>query len=135
MNRCMKVTAIALIAVAACALALMPGCGKPSITTMAENLVDSSAKGDFSAATEDFDGTMKNALPPEKLEATWKQIQAQVGAFKSRTGTRQADEQGYKMVYVTCEFERMSLNAKVVFDSSSKVSGLWFLPVQPAGGK
>lgn len=126
-----------LLAVMLClALIFAASCGKPSITKTAENMVDLMAKGDFKAATADFDSTMLSVMPAEKLGQVWASLAPQVGAFKSRTGTREAEDQGFKTVYVTCQFEKLSLDIKIAFDGSDKVSGLWFLPTQSVpGGK
>jgi len=126
-----------LLAVMLClALVFAASCGKPSIKKTAEAMVDSMAKGDFKAASADFDATVAAQMPAEKLGQVWASLAPQIGAFKSRTGTREAEEQGFKMVYVTCQFEKMSLDAKIVFDASDKVSGLWFLPTPSVpGGK
>ena len=99
---------------------------KPSATQQAEGLVDSMAKGDFASATKNFDATMKAALPAEKLGQSWAQVTAQIGAFKSRTGSREAQEAGFQTVHVTCQFEKANWDIKVVFDKDGKIGGLWF---------
>ena len=127
---------IILITVMCVAVLLAAGCGKPSATQLAEGMVDSMAKGDFASATKAFDATMKAAMSAEGLGQTWSQLTAQAGAFKSRTGSREAQEAGYQMVYVTCQFEKASLDIKVVIGGSGQVSGLWIVPTQSAqGGK
>ena len=110
------------------AVMLAAGCGKPSATQVAEGMVDSMAKGDFASATKHFDAACKAALPAEGLGPVWSQFTAQAGAFKSRTGSREAQEAGYQMVYVTCRFEKTTMDIKVVFDKDGKVTGLGFVP-------
>jgi len=105
---------------------------KPSATQQAEGLVDSMAKGDFASATKNFDATMKAALPAEKLGQSWAQVTAQIGAFKSRTGSREAQEAGFQTVHVTCQFEKASWDIKVVFDKDGKIGGLHGSPTQSA---
>jgi uncharacterized membrane protein len=100
------------------------------LTTKAQELVSNMAKGDFAGAEKDFDATMKSVLPAEKLGQTWSQVTAQIGAFKSRTGSRESYEAGFQMVYVTCQFERASWDIKVVFERDGKVGGLWIAPTQ-----
>ena len=117
---------IILMTIMCVAVLLAAGCGKPSATQLAEGMVDSMAKGDFAAATKDFDATMKAALPAEKLGQSWAQVTAQIGAFKSRTGSREAQEAGFQTVHVTCQFEKASWDIKVVFDKDGKIGGLWF---------
>ena len=114
------------------AVLLTASCAKPSATQLAEGMVDSMAKGDFASATKDFDATMKAALPAEKLGQSWAQVTAQIGAFKSRTGSREAQEAGYQTVRVTCRFEKNPMDIKVVFDKDRKIAGLWFVPTQSA---
>jgi hypothetical protein len=42
------------------------------------------------------------------------------------------EKPGYKIVFVTCQFERAMLDTKVVFDSKRQVAGLFFVPSQTA---
>jgi dienelactone hydrolase len=119
---------IALMALA-CVVALTPAsCGKPSATQLAEGMVDAMAKGDFAAATRDFDATMTAAMSAEQLRQAWSRVTTQAGAFKSRTGTREAREHGYLIEYVTCQFEKATLDVKVVIGEDGKITGLWFAP-------
>ena len=108
------------------AVLLAAGCGKPSATQLAEGMVDSMAKGDFAAATKDFNATMNAAMSAERLGQTWSQVTALAGAFKSRTESREAQECGFQTVHVICRFEKSPIDIKVVFDKDGKIGGLWF---------
>ena len=119
---------IILMAMTCAAVLTLASCGKPSATQLAEGMVDSMAKGDFASATKDFDATMNTAMSAEKLGQTWSQVTTQVGAFKSRTKTRVAQEAGFQCVYVTSQFEKANLDIKVVVNGSGQVSGLWIIP-------
>ncbi len=77
-----------------------------------------------------FDETMAEALPAPKLKAAWDSILRQVGKFEKIAATRAAQEAGYRVVYVTCDFADKPLDVKVVFNAEGWVSGLWFLPAQ-----
>ncbi len=89
-------------------------------------------KGDFQLAVRDFDPTMLKLSGPEKLEPMWtKQLPAQIGAFKKQAGARREQLQGYEIVLVTCEFEKATLDARVVFDKAGKIAGLQFVPPAP----
>jgi hypothetical protein len=57
-------------------------------------------------------------------------VTAQIGAFKSRTGGREAQEAGYQTVHVICQFERGSWDIKVTFDKDGKIGGLLGSPTQ-----
>jgi hypothetical protein len=88
------------------------------------------SKGDSATAVQRFDATMKQAMSAQKLTQAWTGLTAQLGAFKKQAGTRTATEQGLDVAYVRCEFEKGSIEVKVVFDSAKQVSGLWFLPAR-----
>jgi hypothetical protein len=92
----------------------------------AKALVTLLDKGDFQEATKDFDDTMKEKLPADKLEKTWKDLIDKAGKFKKQSSTRTQKIQEYDVVEVTCEFEDAPLIARVVFNKNKQVAGLFF---------
>ena len=94
----------------------------------AKLLVAQMAAGQFEKAVEPFDKTMHQALPPDRLKAAWMGLTKQYGRFCRVTGTRTERIQQYQVVFVTCEFQRGTLDTKVVFSSKNKVAGLFFVP-------
>ncbi len=98
------------------------------LTPLAIGFVESLVKEDFANAVKDFDNTMKGVMPEAKLQEAWQGLLAQSGSFKKQTGVRQTQEQGFNIVFVTCEFEKATLNIKVVFNNANEISGLWFVP-------
>jgi len=101
------------------------------LAASATALVDQMAAGDFEAAIEPFDATMRTALPADKLGQVWQGLTVQVGAFQGRGDTRQESVGPYRIVFVTCRFQKAPLDAKVVFDRAGKVTGLFFVPSVP----
>ena len=100
----------------------------------AEGFVDMLNQGNFAAAVQPFDATMIKAMPESKLKDTWQQLVGQVGAFKSRLGTHTDTSQGYRIVFVTCEFANSIIDVQVVYNAQDQISGLFFKPGQrPAG--
>jgi len=87
---------------------------------------------DFTKAVDTFDATMRAALPEPKLRAVWNGLIAQAGAFVKQGVTRTERTGAYDIVFVPCEFERTTLDAKVVFNADGKIAGLFFLPAAPA---
>jgi len=102
--------------------------GAPDFTTPGKGFVEMLAKGNYAGAFAKFDATMKDAMPVEQIEAAWTSLLANTGEFDKIAGVRQAQEQGYDVVYVTCEFEKSQLDVKVVYNNKKEVAGLWFLP-------
>lgn len=95
---------------------------------IALEFVDSLAKGDFTAATEHFDATMKAAMPAEDLKRLWTSLNSDLQGFKRHTGTRTEAIGPYEAVFVTCEFGKESIDLKVVFNDRKEIGGLWYLP-------
>jgi len=76
----------------------------------------------------DFTPQMKEALPAEKLAAVWNDLGKQLGAYQSMGEATQTEEQGYKVVYVPLTFEKGTVRAKLVYDQTNYVAGLFFVP-------
>jgi len=90
------------------------------------------AKDDFARAAAWFDATMKKALPEAKLREAWQSVQTQAGPFQKQLGAKAMKVAGYDVVLVTCQFERSTLNTRVVFDRKGQVAGLFFVPSDDA---
>ena len=88
-------------------------------------------KGDFEGAAKDFDETMMKVSGPEKLAEFWKQVPEKLGSFKMQTAARRDQFGGYEVALVTCEFEKVTLDARVVFDKDKKIAGFQFVPPLP----
>lgn len=94
----------------------------------AKMLVAQMAAGEFDKAVEPFDLTMKQAMPAAKLKEVWVSLTSQYGPLQRATKTRTTKVRQYEMVFVTCEFQRGKLDAKIVLTSDNKITGLFFIP-------
>ena len=106
----------------------------PSVDTIAEKVAKEFVilltQGKFQDATAVFDKDMKAALPPEKLATLWKDQQTALGNYQKIIGTRVENYQQFRIVYVTCQFQKQSVDVKVVVDNANKIAGLFFVPTQ-----
>src|SRR5580692_6233001 len=105
-----------------------------NLTASGTQFVDLLVKEDFAGAVGKFDTTMRSALPEEKLREVWQTIQTQAGPFKKQLRTRIEKLGTYDIVYVTCQFEKATLDAKVVYDVQRQVAGLFFIPGNAEAG-
>ncbi|RLE06707.1 hypothetical protein DRJ00_09295 [Candidatus Aerophobetes bacterium] len=64
------------------------------------------------------------------LEEIWSDVIAQTGKLGKLRKLKSPRRWGTMRLYVTCDFEEVSLNVKVVLDKEGKVAGLFFLPTQ-----
>jgi dienelactone hydrolase len=97
----------------------------------ARSFLEALNRGDFKAAAVDFDETMMKVSGPEKLAEFWKQVPTQLGTFKRQTAARRDQLGAYDIALVTCEFEKVTLDARVVFDKAGKIAGFQFVPSLP----
>lgn len=101
------------------------------LVVKARRFLESLSQGDFEAAAKDFDETMMKVSPPQKLEEFWKMVPNQLGAFKRQTAARSERLGPYDIVLVTCEFEKTTLDARIVFNKDKQISGFQFVPSLP----
>jgi uncharacterized protein len=96
--------------------------------TRAQSFIAALEKRDFDAAAKDFSEAMTKALPNDKLDAMWTALQKQVGKFKKQSRIRREPSGLNQVLYVTCEFERAALEARIAFDAAGHIAGLSFVP-------
>lgn len=124
----------ALLIFAGLACALLAGCGGGEEATSTQDFTEKGAafvtllaEGKFDEAATWLDPTMAAAMPASKLQEAWGSL-AGNGAYQGQAGTRAATEQGFDVVYVTCNFAQRAVDVKVVFTEQGQVGGLWFVP-------
>ncbi len=107
------------------------GSAEDELVLKARAFIAALEKNDYQAAAADFDATMLRLSGPDKLAAFWKSVPAQMSPFKRQTAARSDTLGAYDIVLVTCEFEKQTLDARVVFDKEKKIAGFQFVPSLP----
>jgi hypothetical protein len=98
----------------------------------AEAFVDAMSRGDYASAALGLDQKMTEVFGPDKMAAFWKAIPDRFGALRRRAASRRDNPIApYEIVLVTCEFEKVTLDARVVFDREGRIAGLNFVPSLP----
>ncbi len=75
-----------------------------------------------------MNATMCAALPATKLDQVWQSLVMQNGVFKKFGGSRNERFGPYQTVFVPAEFERATIDLKIVMDGQNKVAGLFVVP-------
>ena len=99
---------------------------------LAKMFVSLLAQGDFEKATATFDDNMKGAVSPVSLETIWKSLRDTLGDYQKIEATKAETSQQFRIVFVTCQFQKQRVDVKVVIDKADKIAGLFFVPVQVA---
>jgi dienelactone hydrolase len=84
------------------------------------------AKGENARCIEFCDSTMKAVMPQEKLKGAWDAVLNSVGPFRKQLRASSQKYRMYDIVFVTCEFEKDSMDVRVVLDERKQVAGLFF---------
>jgi len=101
----------------------------------ARSFVEALRDGRFEEAAGTFDETMRGAMPADRLRATFRGLERNVGSLAAIESVRVDNVAGFRTGFVTCRFERMRLDVKIVFDSEGRITGLWFVPPPAAAPK
>lgn len=118
--------AVALLLFNVSAFAAGAAPAQQKLVQQAKALVHQMAHGRYKAAEIDFNGKMKQALPPEKLKKVWHQLTTTLGPFQKTGTTKTAEYNGDTIVLVQTQFKKRTLWARVAFDKSTKIAGLYF---------
>jgi len=117
-------------------LGIKPGTGEAKekqiskggkLETMAKDFMDLLVKGNYAKAVANFDGKMTRLMPAEKLEEVWDSIIAKAGPCIEQLGVRREKILQYDVVFVTCKYEKVVLDTRVVFDRNKQIAGLSFI--------
>lgn len=89
---------------------------------------------DYAAVVAQFDATMKSVFPLDKVKEARESLEPQMGAFRRQVGIRgeqvEQNKVVYDIVYVTWEFEKQTIDLRIVYDQAGQVAGLFFQPAQ-----
>jgi len=122
-----------ILALAGASLALLltlpPGLSAQDFQALAKNVTQELAARQYDKVEARFDSRMASAMPLEKLQSFWDAALGQVGAFKAVTNMASSEQQGYHVVVLTCVFEKVPLNLRLVFDKEGKIAGFSLVPV------
>lgn len=84
----------------------------------------------FADATAMFDARMAAALSTGELGSMWAELAKALGGFKETGAPRLEDAAPYRVVNVPCVFVSGTLEAKLAWDDTGKLAGLFFSPPQ-----
>jgi hypothetical protein len=101
------------------------------LITRARQFLAALAEQNFTKACEHFDQNMLKASGPDKLAEFWPQALQQFGQLKKQKQVGVDRLPPYDLVYITCEFEKIVMDARVVFDRDKKIAGFQFVPSFP----
>lgn len=91
-------------------------------------LLDALDKGDYQAATTNFDSTLQTGLSAQKLRTAWLDVGAQVGRLEARGTPQSFMYQGLSVVTTPVSFARGGLTAQVACNAEGQIAGFYMRP-------
>jgi hypothetical protein len=98
----------------------------------AEALLKNLQGGRYAEVVKEFNATMVQAIPEERLRAVWEMLSAQFGAVKSIEERRSGELKGLQTVELILAFERERVVQRVVFGADGNIAGLAYNPANMA---
>ena len=98
----------------------------------AEALLKNLQGGRYAEVVKEFNATMVQAIPEERLRAVWEMLSAQFGAVKSIEERRSGELKGLQAVELILAFERERVVQRVVFGADGNIAGLAYNPANMA---
>lgn len=102
---------------------------------IASHLLDDLDAARFEAAASGFTEQMRTAVPVEKLKQVWQSLPAQAGAAKGRGKPVVQPHDGITLVTIPLHHADFELVARVMIDSSGRISGFLIQPAPPPPAK
>jgi uncharacterized protein len=95
---------------------------------MANQVVVDLRVGSYGDVEQMSTAEVRQALPANKLKATWEAVLDEIGPYVATDGLQYAENASYHTVIADCRFEKMSLDITLTFDSNRKLSGIYLKP-------
>jgi len=102
-------------------------------TTIATEVINYFDSEDFENVYEQLDDTVKAMTSAEQLESIWENLTKANGELVTIKQTRETEEAGFDVVYVTLDLSKVDIDARMVFNEDKKIIGLQFVPADQSG--
>lgn len=105
--------------------------GQGEVALKAKDFLKFLEQKDFEKATSMFNQTLLEQMPAARLMQVWAAMEMQAGKFIGSTEIFAEKQRDFEIVIQTCEFEKTSLDLRLVFDDELKIGGIFFTPPRP----
>ena len=95
-----------------------------SLEKAARELVTNFSTSRFQAAAKDFNEDMMATATPAVLAEQKRLLEAEAGAFRTITAAREVRQDGFRVVEVTCRYEKANVLFHITFDSEDRVGAV-----------
>ncbi len=108
-----------------------PPSNEVSLETKSRYYIENLTNENYETVFEEFTSEMKSVFPIKDLQYAWESLLSTYGTFEEIVRTKQTEELGYQIVYVTCSFSTLGfLDLRFVFDDQDRIAGFQFVPTE-----
>ena len=129
---------VAVFLALACA-ACLPACGRQKggdIKRTAERFLTYLVSEDYTAAASLLEPGYAQQQNPDRLKRNWDTITRLTGQFKRERGVRTETTPKGRVVAITCEFEKRTMDLWLLFDHQGRIIGVRLVsPNAPSSGQ
>src|SRR5947209_6117832 len=104
--------------------------GQPDQKEQARHFLDLCKAEKFTEATSNFDATMKQAMPADKLAEVWKGLIKQLGPLENMGAPRTDKIKTSTRVKIRCDFKTIPLDSIVSFNAGGQIEGFFLVPAE-----
>lgn len=95
------------------------------LVTLADEFINNITTGEYEAASQQLNETMKEELTPEALDEMWVTVQDQVGEYISHEYNSTQEAEGYQVILLDGLFENSDVVFQVTFDENQQIAGFY----------
>ncbi len=98
----------------------------PTPVTVARQILQEIAQGQFDKAEAQYNGQLSAALAPGKLAAAWAGLLEQEGSFDSVVSANASKVQTLDVVVLVCKFQKGLIDVQIALGTDGKIAGIHF---------
>ncbi len=99
-----------------------------NVNKLAKEFLQNMIDKQYEKAHNYFDENVKNLMTIEKLQETHGQLNTAFGVFSQFGDIGNSKMENMKIAEVIMKYEKNNLNTRLVFDTTNKIAGLFFIP-------
>jgi len=102
----------------------------PKLEQYARDFLNNFVAGQFDAAAELFDATLRAQLTTPRLRELSEQVHVAYGQFRSVTGVQYSASETFRDIELTAMWDLQPMTVRVVFNHANRIAGVTLTPMK-----
>jgi len=109
---------------------IMAAAPDPKLEQYARDFLNNFVAGQFDAAAELFDATLRAQLTTPRLRELSEQVHVAYGQFRSVTGVQYSASETFRDIELTAMWDLQPMTVRVVFNHANRIAGVTLTPMK-----